>query len=125
MDIETRSAFYPITIEPRAVEGDPLPRLGGRALPYDTLSPPIPFLGLRERFRSGAFSESLQADNQKALLDHEQRVGSLLADTVSGRLRFEDRSEGLDFELRPVNTRGAQPSGTAHPHTLRVHILGA
>lgn len=60
------------------------------------------FRKFREQFKKGAFTESLQNDDQRFLWSHD--TSKVLGRTKNGTLRLEEDDVGLRFELDLPNT---------------------
>lgn len=77
--------------------------LAGKALVYNELSEDL--WGMRERFASGAFSESLsgdEADDVRALAHHDRQL--VIGRQSAGTLTLDDRSDALYFEIEMPDT---------------------
>lgn len=94
---ELRAFRAPLAIRRRA-EGDPEPSgpgtLEGVAAVYDQ---EIDLYWYRESIAPGAFSDSLEADDQRALVNHDTSL--VIGRTSSGTLRCEDADDGLRVEI--------------------------
>jgi HK97 family phage portal protein/HK97 family phage prohead protease len=78
----------------------------GYAVKWDQLSENLGWgYKFRERFRKGAFTESLRNDTQKAFWNHNSDI--VLGSTKSGSLRLAEDDVGLRFEIDiPATTGG-------------------
>lgn len=101
MKIERRN--FPIEdMEVRSEEGKPT-ILRGYAAVFEKLS--VPLYGFREKIRAGAFAQSLEKNNIKALWNHNADFP--LGSTKGGTLKLEEDEKGLRFELElPDNSWG-------------------
>jgi HK97 family phage prohead protease len=85
--------------EVRASEGDS-PRIAGTAIPYNGLS--LPIFGLfRERFASGAFTESLENSDIDLMSYWGHDINKPLGRRSAGTLSVTDTDSGLDYEVTP------------------------
>lgn len=93
------------TIELRE-EGQGTRTISGYAVKWDMRSHPLGgYVRFREIFKRGAFSESLQMDDIRALWSHD--TSKVLGRTKNGTLRLHEDDIGLRFELDlPNNTQG-------------------
>lgn len=90
------------TIELRESE-DGKRTLTGYALKWEMKSHPLGYMGeFREQFQRGAFTETLQKDDQRALWSHD--TSKVLGRTGNGTLRLTEDEVGLRFELDLPNT---------------------
>lgn len=71
----------------------------GRAVPYgvEIVLWNDGYYEEREVIEAGAFSESLENDDQRALWNHHREI--VLGRTGSGTLRLSDSEKGVDFEV--------------------------
>ena len=74
--------------------------LSGIVVPWDSLS--VPLFGFKEKFKRGAFTETLQKRTVKALMNHNSDL--LLGSSKSGTLTLRETDIGLEYELRLPNT---------------------
>ncbi len=74
-------------------------RVRGYAASFDT---PTDLGEFREVVRKGAFRQSLESDNIRALYDHDSKA--LLGTTKAGTLILREDERGLAFELDLPNT---------------------
>ena len=93
------------TIELRE-EGQGARTISGYAVKWDMRSHPLGlFTRFREVFKRGAFTETLQNDDVRALWSHD--TSKVLGRTKNGTLRLQEDDIGLRFELDlPNNTQG-------------------
>ena len=84
------------------VEDDGKRTLNGYAVKWNMNSHPIGYDEFRERFAPGAFTQSLAADDQRALWSHD--MSRVLGRTGNGTLRLFEDEIGLRFELDLPNT---------------------
>lgn len=99
-----RKSPEPFKLETRAAEGKS-PVLVGYAAVFDTLSEESIF-GEREKIAPGAFAESIESDDIRALIEH---VGGLtvIGRNRSGSLRLREDDHGLLVEIDiPDTTAG-------------------
>ncbi|PIC88423.1 HK97 family phage prohead protease [Sporosarcina sp. P21c] len=90
------------TIELRESE-DGKRTLTGYALKWEMKSHPLGYMGeFREQFQRGAFTETLQKDDQRALWSHD--TSKVLGRTGNGTLRLTEDEVGLRFDLDLPNT---------------------
>ena len=101
MKVERRN--YPITdLEIRSEENEPT-FIRGYAAVFEKLS--VPLFDFREKIQHGAFKESLEKNNVKALWNHNADFP--LGSTNGKTLTLEEDDKGLRFELElPDNTWG-------------------
>ena len=93
------------TIELRE-EGQGTRTITGYAVKWDMRSHPLGYYTrFREVFKRGAFTETLQNDDVRALWSHD--TSKVLGRTKNGTLRLHEDDIGLRFELDlPNNTQG-------------------
>lgn len=71
--------------------------MSGYAVKWEQLSGKLGwFRRFQEKFQKGAFAETLQSDNQKALWNHNMDI--VLGNTKKGTLRLKEDDIGLHFE---------------------------
>ncbi len=101
LQIERR--YAPSQVEVRQAGG--ASKIFGYAVPWDSLSVPLPFVGGQghERFMKGAFSRALARPDLDvvALRDHDSR--RLLGRTPK-TLRIHEDNHGLAYEIDPPDT---------------------
>ena len=95
----TNSYFTCEDIEIRA-EGEKK-TLRGYAAIFDKLSSPL--MGFREKIRAGAFKESINKENIRALWNHNTDL--VLGSTKNNTLRLEEDTRGLKFEIDLPDTQ--------------------
>lgn len=77
--------------------------LTGYALKWEMKSSPLGYMGeFREQFKKGAFKETLEKDDQRALWSHD--TSKVLGRTANKTLRLSEDEVGLRFELDLPNT---------------------
>lgn len=103
MNMETREARIggDLTVELRANGDSESPTITGYAVVFDSLSENLG--GFRERVKRGAFSQSLEDNDEvHALFNHDD--DRILGRRGSGTLRLWEDDHGLRIEIDPPNT---------------------
>lgn len=78
-------------------------KLAGYVVKWEKKSFPMGFFRrFKEQFKRGAFTESLQKDDQRALWSHD--TAKVLGRIKNGTLLLREEAEGLYFELELPNT---------------------
>ena len=98
-----RRAFDLTSLEVRAKKGEPK-KIVGYAAVFDSLSEPM--YGFRERIQRGAFAESVQADDIRALWNHN--ADHVLGRNRAGTLRLQEDDRGLRIEITPPGAEWAR-----------------
>lgn len=102
-DIERRYLTPELLIEERGEGDNKTPVLIGYAAVFDSLS--LPLCGFREKINKGAFTESIQVDDIRALIDHDS--SKILGRNKAGTLRLQEDDKGLKVEIDiPPTTTG-------------------
>ena len=101
MEIETRTFDVSIEIEKRE-EG--AASIVGHAAVFNTLSENLG--GFRERIAPGAFTESIQADDVRALFNHDPNF--VLGRNKAGTLDLTEDDQGLAIRISPPDTTFAR-----------------
>ena len=101
METETRTFDVSIAIETRA-EG--APSIVGHAAVFNTLSENLG--GFRERIAPGAFTDSIQADDVRALFNHDPNF--VLGRNKAGTLDMTEDDQGLAIRISPPDTTFAR-----------------
>jgi len=96
--IEVRS--FPIEFR---AEGED-PKLIGHAALFDELSDDLG--GFREKIRKGAFANSIQTDDIRALFNHDSNY--VLGRNTKGTLKLKEDERGLAIEIDPPGTQFAK-----------------
>lgn len=96
--------IFPGKIEVRAKENSSeLPKIGGYGAVFNTLSEEL--WGFREQVAPGAFAESIEKDDIRALIDHIPAF--IIGRNVAGTLTLSEDDQGLLYEVSPPdNTNG-------------------
>lgn len=79
-------------------------RIEGYAAVFGSLS--VEMWGFRERIAPGAFAASIEADDIRALWQHNREV--VLGRTKAGTLRLDEDSNGLRVEIDAPDTQGGR-----------------
>ncbi len=98
-----RRAFEITGLEIRAEEGKPK-KIVGHAAVFDTLSEPL--FGFREKIAAGAFTESINSDDIRALWNHDPNY--VLGRNRAGTLTLEEDEQGLKTEIIPPDAQWAR-----------------
>lgn len=101
MERETR--YYRPT-ELRAMTDDGAPRISGYAAMFNSLSDDLG--GFVEQIAPGAFSGSLETDDQRALWNHD--TNHVLGRRSAGTLELHEDENGLAFTIYPPNTQAGR-----------------
>lgn len=99
--IEIRS--YPAEIR-SASDDMQIPRLTGHAALFDVLSEDLG--GFREKIQKGAFANSIQTDDVRALFNHDSNY--VLGRNTKGTLSLKEDDRGLAIEITPPDTQFAK-----------------
>ena len=94
---------YPMTIEVRADSGDEGAELVGHAAVFDQIGDGGWF---KEKIDPGAFKESIQKDDIRALINHNPNF--VIGRNMSGTLTLEEDKKGLSIKVSPPNTQFAK-----------------
>ncbi len=86
------------------VDGKKEKRIVGYAAVFDALSEVM--FGFREKIRRGAFTESIQRDDVRALFNHDPNY--VLGRNKAGTLTLSEDDRGLSFEITPPDTQWAK-----------------
>ena len=103
MPREIRTMTAEIRAMPPNEDGDAL-RFGGYAAVFDTFSPDLG--GFREQIASGAFANSLEADDIRCLFNHNPDY--VLGRNRSGTLLLAEDERGLHFEVAAPDAQWAR-----------------
>jgi HK97 family phage prohead protease len=99
-DQERRAVSVPVEVR----QEDDRPRLGGYAAVFGETTE---ILGLfRERIASGAFAQSVKADDVRALFNHDPNF--VLGRTSAKTLRLFEDDRGLRYDVDPPETTWAR-----------------
>ena len=94
-----------LRVEPQ--EGGGLPVIEGHAAVFDSLSQDLGFLfPFKERIQKGAFKESVQKDDIRALWNHDPNY--VLGRNRAGTLELKETSKGLKVRIYPPETQWAK-----------------
>lgn len=83
---------------------DGAPQMVGHAAVFNQLSDPLLFF--RERIEPGAFSQSIHADDVRALMNHDSNY--VLGRNRAGTLDLSEDSQGLAIRITPPETQWAR-----------------
>lgn len=92
-----------VTCELRATEGETR-RIVGYAAIFNSISEEI--FGFREMIMPGAFSEVIETDDVRALINHDPNL--VLGRNTAGTLRLFEDERGLRYEIDPPDTSYAR-----------------
>jgi len=98
---ETEKRSY--EVEMRVEDGDE-PKIRGHAAVFNKLS--VPLTGFREKVSPGAFLESIENSDIRALWNHNPDY--VLGRNKSGTLNLEEDKKGLAIEITPPDTQWAR-----------------
>ena len=103
MDPFERRTFVLREMRVAKVENGPT-KIEGYAAVFDQLSEPM--WGFREKIQKGAFEESIQIDDIRALFNHDPNyvLGRNMADTLT----LEEDEHGLKISITPPDTQWAR-----------------
>ncbi len=100
-----RRAYQPVEI--RVDDGDSGPRIVGHAAVFNELSEPLGhFFQFRERIEPGAFKETIERDDIRALWNHNPDW--VLGRNRAGTLTLREDDRGLAVEILPPATQWAR-----------------
>lgn len=102
MERETRTFEIELAVEERA-EGR-APSIVGHAAVFNSLSENLG--GFRERIAPGAFAESINADDVRALFNHDPNF--VLGRNKAGTLELSEDDHGLAIRITPPDTSFAR-----------------
>lgn len=90
-----------------AQDGGGLPIIEGHAAVFDSLSQDIGFIfPFKERIQKGAFKDSVQRDDIRALWNHDANY--VLGRNKAGMLELEETDRGLKVRIHPPDTTWAR-----------------
>lgn len=98
MDMERRS--FPVEVE---IEEGEAPKIRGYAAVFNA---PSEDLGYTERIRPGAFADTIQADDIRALWNHDPNY--VLGRNTAGTLSLTEDDHGLWIEVAPPDAQWAR-----------------
>jgi len=90
-------------VEMRVEDGDE-PKITGHAAVFNKLS--VDLMGFREKVAPGAFAESIEKSDIRALWNHNPDY--VLGRNKSGTLKLEEDKKGLAIEILPPDTQWAR-----------------
>lgn len=94
-----------LRVEPQ--EGGGLPVIEGHAAVFDSLSQDLGFLfPFKERIQKGAFKNSIEADDIRALWNHDANY--VLGRNRAGTLDLKETGKGLKVRIHPPDTQWAR-----------------
>ena len=99
-----RRAYQPVEV--RVDDGGSSPKIVGHAAVFDQLSEPLGFFGFRERIKPGAFKQTIEEDDIRALWNHNPDW--VLGRNRAGTLRLWEDDRGLAVEIIPPDTQWAR-----------------
>ncbi len=102
MKMETRD-FELVEIRYNKGSEGESPKLTGYAAVFNSLSEDL--YGFKEKIAPGAFADTIQKDDIRALWNHDKNY--VLGRTKSGTLRLEEDERGLKIEIDPPDTTWA------------------
>jgi HK97 family phage prohead protease len=102
LDIKKEERSYEVRM---VVEEADKRKIVGHAAVFNQLSLPLQF-GIREKILPGAFKESIEEDDIRALWNHDEKW--VLGRTKSGTLRLKEDDVGLYIEIDPPDTNYAK-----------------
>ncbi len=98
-----RRAFDVTELEVRSGDGESK-KIIGYAARFNKLS--VPMWGFREQIAPGAFADSIQKDDIRALWNHDSSY--VLGRNKAGTLKLDEDDKGLRIEITPPETQWAQ-----------------
>jgi HK97 family phage prohead protease len=106
MDNITRSFFQMENIEIR--DADNKRAIAGYAAVFEKFS--VPMFDFKEKIRAGAFKNSLEKNNVRALWNHNSDL--VLGSIKAGTLKLNEDEKGLHFELDLPDTQSGRDTFT-------------
>ena len=95
--------FIDADVEVRQAEGEPQ-KIVGHAAVFDTLT--TLYAGVQEKVAKGAFLDSIQRDDIRALFNHDPNF--VLGRNMAKTLNLKEDSQGLYFEITLPDTQAAR-----------------
>lgn len=94
---------YDVELRVEEHEGG-MPKITGYPAVFDSLSEDLG--GFKEKIRRGAFSETIEKDDIRALFNHDPNY--VLGRSTNGSLKLKETDKGLHFETEPPDTQWAR-----------------